>query len=42
MSPGAFFSQIWKRFSDDDQAPPDRKNLRNSTRSALLGAGLQG
>ena len=39
---GAVFSQIWKRVSDDDQAPPDPKDLRNSTRSALVGAGLQG
>ncbi|OBK18924.1 DUF4235 domain-containing protein [Mycobacterium asiaticum] len=39
---GAVFSQVWKRFSDDDQAPPDPKDLSNSTRSALIGAGLQG
>ncbi|OBK31593.1 hypothetical protein A5634_13505 [Mycobacterium asiaticum] len=39
---GAVFSQVWKRFSDDDQAPPDPKDLSNSTRAALLGAGLQG
>ena len=39
---GAVFSQIWKRFSDEDPAPPDPKDLSSSTRSALLGAGLQG
>jgi hypothetical protein len=39
---GAVFSQLWKRFSDDDQVPPDPKDLSNSTRSALIGAGLQG
>jgi hypothetical protein len=39
---GAVFSHIWKRFSDDDQAPPDPKDLSNSTRAALVGAGLQG
>ncbi len=39
---GAVFSQVWKRFSDDGQAPPDPKDLRNSTRAALVGAGLQG
>lgn len=39
---GAVFSRLWKRFSDDEQAPPDPKDLSNSTRSALLGAGLQG
>lgn len=39
---GAVFSQIWKRFSDEDPAPPDPKDLSSSTRAALLGAGLQG
>jgi hypothetical protein len=39
---GAVFSQIWKRISNEQPAPPDPKDLRNSTRAALLGAGLQG
>ncbi|OBJ49270.1 DUF4235 domain-containing protein [Mycobacterium sp. 1423905.2] len=39
---GAIFSQVWKRFTDEDQAPPDPKDLSNSARSALIGAGLQG
>ena len=39
---GAVFSQIWKRFSNDEPAPPDPKDLSNSTRAALIGAGLQG
>jgi len=39
---GAVFSQIWKRFSDQQPAPPDPKDLSSSTRAALIGAGLQG
>ena len=39
---GAVFSQIWKRVSDEQPAPPDPKDLSSSTRSALIGAGLQG
>ena len=37
---GAVFGQIWKRFSDQEPAPPDPKDLNNSSRAALLGAGL--
>ncbi|MDT5135801.1 MAG: hypothetical protein QOD58_63 [Mycobacterium sp.] len=39
---GAVFSEVWKRLSDEEQAPPDPKDLSNSTRAALIGAGLQG
>jgi hypothetical protein len=39
---GAVFSQIWKRVGDSDQPPPDPKDLNQSTRSALIAAGLQG
>jgi hypothetical protein len=39
---GVVFGQIWKRFSDEEPAPPDPKDLSNSSRAALLGAGLQG
>ncbi|CAN5619983.1 DUF4235 domain-containing protein [soil metagenome] len=39
---GAVFSQIWKRVGDSDQPPPDPKDLTQSTRSALIAAGLQG
>jgi hypothetical protein len=39
---GAVFGQIWKRFSDQEPAPPDPKDLNNSSRAALLGAALQG
>jgi hypothetical protein len=39
---GAVFSQVWKRFSDQDPAPPDPKDLSSSARSAVIGAGLQG
>jgi Protein of unknown function (DUF4235) len=39
---GAVFSQIWKRLSNEEPAPPDPTDLSNSTRAALLGAGLQG
>lgn len=39
---GAIFNQVWKRFSDHDEGPPDPKDLSKSTRVALLGAGLQG
>jgi hypothetical protein len=39
---GAVFKQIWKRVSDTDQPPPDPKDLNRSTRTALLGAALQG
>jgi hypothetical protein len=39
---GAVFSEVWKRVSDQEQAPPDPKDLNNSTRAALIGAGVQG
>ena len=39
---GAVFNQIWKRVADNEQPPPDPKDLSRSTRSALLGAALQG
>jgi Protein of unknown function (DUF4235) len=35
---GVVFGQIWKRFSDEEPAPPDPKDLSNSSRAALLGA----
>lgn len=39
---GAIFNQLWKRFSADEEGPPDPKDLSKSTQTALLGAGLQG
>jgi hypothetical protein len=39
---GAVLNQIWKRVADDEQPPPNPKDLSRSTRSALLGAALQG
>lgn len=39
---GEVFSQIWKRIGDNDQPPPDPKDLNRSARAALAGAGLQG
>jgi hypothetical protein len=38
----AIFGQIWKRLSDQEPAPPDPKDLSNSTRAALFGAAVQG
>lgn len=38
----AVFGQIWKRLSDEEPAPPDPKDLRNSARAALFGAAVQG
>jgi hypothetical protein len=38
----AVFSQIWKRLSDEEPAPPDPKDLSNSARAALFGAAVQG
>jgi Protein of unknown function (DUF4235) len=31
---GAVFGQIWKRFSDQEPAPPDPKDLNNSSRGS--------
>jgi hypothetical protein len=38
----ALFSQIWKRLTDEEPAPPNPKDLSRSSSSVLLGAGLQG
>jgi hypothetical protein len=38
----ALFSQIWKRLSDEEPAPPNPKDLSRSSGAVLLGAGLQG
>lgn len=38
----ALFSQIWKRLSSEEPAPPNPKDLSRSSGAVLLGAGLQG
>ncbi|MCW2652521.1 MAG: hypothetical protein JWR32_3497 [Mycobacterium sp.] len=39
---GAVFNQIWKRIGDDEETPPDPKDLNRSWREALTAAALQG
>ena len=42
MLAGAVFSQVWKWVGDDDEAPPDPKDLSRSTQAVLAGAALHG
>ena len=39
---GTVFNQIWKRVSDEQQHPPDPKDLNHSAREVLTAAALQG
>jgi hypothetical protein len=39
---GAVFNQVWKRIGDADEAPPDPKDLRRSSREVLTAAAMQG
>lgn len=38
----ALFGQIWRRIDDDDQPPPDPKDLNRSTTKVLIAAAIQG
>lgn len=39
---GAVFNQIWKRVGDEEENPPDPKDLNRSSREVLTAAALQG